>query len=146
MEEMKEEIREEPVGFEEIEHAADAALRIRGRDFEQLLENAAKGMAFIVRIPDSFGENLEKRTVEVHAEDREGLLVEWLGELVFLAETESLLFEACEFEEVGPTNIKASVLASKAIRTRAYVKAVTYHDLKIVETQAGLEATVVFDL
>ena len=143
---MKEEIREEPVGFEEIEHTADAALRIRGRDFEQFLENAARGMAFIVREPDSPGAILEKRSVEVRAEDREGLLVEWLGELVFLAETESLLFEACEFAEVGPKKVKASVLARKATRTRAYVKAVTYHDLKIVETQAGLEATVVFDL
>ena len=143
---MNEEIQEEPVGFEEIEHTADAALRVRGQDFEQLLENAAKGMTFIVRAPDFPGGGFEKRTVEVRAEDREGLLVEWLGELAFLAEAESLLFEACEFEKVGPTEVKASVLARKAFRTRAYVKAVTYHDLRIVETQAGLEATVVFDL
>jgi SHS2 domain-containing protein len=134
------------VQFEEIEHTADVALRVRGQSWNQLLQNAALGMASLIHNPSEvYGEVIE-RLVDVFAEDPEGLLVEWLSELAYLAETESLVFDSCEFKKVDKTRISALVQEKKVRELKTHIKAVTYHHLQVLETSSGFEATVVFDL
>lgn len=133
-------------GYQEIEHTADCALRIFGRNLEELLLNAARGMNSLMG--HSFPES--PKTVERHfdleAFDTESLLVEWLSELVYLAETEMLVFDRFRMEEVSPTHLKAVARGYHAIGLEKCIKAVTYHDLNIIQTDKGLETTVVFDV
>lgn len=132
--------------FEEVEHTADRALRIHGSDLRELLINAAHGMnSLMVKEPPAASAPLEK-SVELEAMDAEGLLVEWLSELAFWAETEMLVFFSFELHEVSPTRLKASLYGSKADQLEKHIKAVTYHNLKIVRTAAGLSSIVVFDV
>jgi SHS2 domain-containing protein len=65
--------------FEEIEHTADIAIRIRGRDLAELFVNAAYGMACQLSNPDAVKQTVERR-IELDAYDAETLLVSWLGE------------------------------------------------------------------
>jgi hypothetical protein len=44
-------VSNEPDAFEEVEHTADWALRVRGRDLRELLVNAARGMSCLL-VPD----------------------------------------------------------------------------------------------
>ncbi len=135
-----------PFRFEEMEHTADVALRVRGKNLGELMGNAAEGMASLLCDPNALSERTAQRIVEVEAEDAEGLLVEWLSELAYLAETESEVFDSCEFERISPTSLKATARFKKASELKVHVKAVTYHNLEIVETESGPEAVVVFDI
>ena len=134
------------VDFTIEDHTADWAIRVRGRDLHQLLLSAAWGMNSLL-VDDLSAIPLEvERTVTVEAFDRESLLVEWLGELAYLTEMEGLVFREFAFEMVNPDALRATVGGGHAPVLHKHIKAVTYHDLQIKETEAGLEATVVFDV
>ncbi len=136
----------EPNAFEEVEHTADWALRVRGRDLRELLVNAARGMSCLL-VPDleAIPTDMERR-FELDALDAEGLLVEWLSELAYWAETEALVFREFEILRVAPDHLEAAVRGGYASNLQKHIKAVTYHNLEIIQSEDGLEATVVFDV
>ena len=139
-------VNNEPNAFEEVEHTADWALRIRGRDLRELLVNAARGMSCLL-VPDleAVPTDMERR-FELDALDAESLLVEWLSELAYWAEAEALVFREFEIFRVTPDHLEAAVRGGYASSLQKHIKAVTYHNLEIVRREDGLEATVVFDV
>ena len=135
-----------PVDFEEVEHTADWALRVRGRDLRELLVNAARGMGhLLVSDPETVSTDVERR-LELDAFDAESLLVEWLSELAYWAEAESLVFSEFDLRRVTSHHLEAVVRGGRASSLQKHIKAVTYHNLEILEREDGLEATVVFDV
>ncbi len=92
-----------PIAFEEIEHTADRALRIYGRNLPELLLNAAGGLNSLMGAVDDIDSVQEKKSVEIEAMDAESLLVEWLSELAYWAETEMLVFSKFDLQNVSPT-------------------------------------------
>lgn len=134
------------VAFKEIEHTADRALKIYGSNLQELLLNAAGGLnSLLAREYNGFSPQ-EEKSVELEAIDSESLLVEWLSELAYWAETELLVFHKFDLHSVSPTHVKATVHGSRLAQLENHIKAVTYHNLKIIQTDAGLTATVVFDV
>jgi SHS2 domain-containing protein len=132
--------------FEEIEHTADVALRVCGKDLGKLLQNAALGMARLICEETLLSNDCAEEIVEIRADDTEGLLVDWLSELVFLVEVRSFIFQRVEFQTISETYFKAKVYGKIARELKVHIKAVTYHNLIIIKTAKGLEATVVFDI
>jgi SHS2 domain-containing protein len=132
--------------FEEIEHTADLALRIYGPDLEGLLQNAALGMNQLLDPGPAAPTEAVEKEVEIEADDAEALLVSWLSELAFWAETEMLVFTAFEFLDVTPSRLRARLRGARAGRLGKHIKAVTFHNLQIVRTEKGCAATVVFDV
>lgn len=134
------------MGFEEIEHTADRALRIFGIDLQELFNSAAQGMIGLM-VADVSKVPLEvEKSIELAAIDAESLLVEWLSELAYWAETEMLVFNKFRIQNVTATHLQASILGGKVPELKKHIKAVTYHNLKIIKTSQGLEATIVFDV
>ena len=135
-----------PADFEEIEHTADWALRVRGAGLRELLSHAARGMSSLL-VPDLASIPADvRRQVELDALDVESLLVEWLGELAYWAESELLVFREYDLAEVSPTHLRATLRGGRVPGLQKHIKAVTYHNLKIIATERGLETTVVFDV
>jgi len=132
-------------GFEEIEHTADVALRVWGKDLKELFINAARGMAWLLADPDTVKPAV-KVPLELTAYDAETLLVTWLGELLFYNEMEGLVFTAFDLEEVTPTRLRGAARGGRPGETRRHIKAVTFHEMNIRPTVRGLETTVVFDV
>jgi SHS2 domain-containing protein len=132
--------------FEIVEHTADWALRVTGRDLAELLVHAAQGMASLLVAEPAALPLDETRHLELEAYDAESLLVEWLGELAYWAESEQLVFYCFEMREVTPHFLQAAVHGGRADELQKHIKAVTYHNLAIRETAEGLEVTVVFDV
>lgn len=132
--------------FEVIEHTADWAIRITGKDLAQLFCYAAEGMSTLMA-----GE-LEKlpldevRAVALTAYDAESLLVEWLSELAYWAEMEQLVFRQFDLVEVTSSELKGVVRGGRAPILHKHIKAVTYHNLAIIGNDEGLETTIVFDV
>ena len=135
-----------PAGFEEVEHTADRAIRIYGGDLETLFINAVHGMNSILIADISTVPLQVDKQFELEAIDAESLLVEWLNEFAYWAETEMLVFNKFDIQEVSRTRIQATAVGGKAGKLEKHIKAVTYHDLEIMEDENGLSATVVFDV
>ena len=133
-------------GFEIVDHTADWALRIYGSDLTVLLMNAALGMSALL-VSDLYSVPLEvERDMELDAFDAETLLVDWLSELAYAAEEEGLVFREFRLSNVSPHHLEARIRGGRAPELEKHIKAVTYNDLVIQETDTGLTATVVFDV
>ena len=133
-------------GYEVIDHTADWALRVYGSDLEQLFINAARGMSsLLVAELDAVPIDIE-RQFDLDAFDAETLLVDWLGELAYWAEAEQLVFRDYVLRDVSGTHLSALVKGGRAVELLKHIKAVTYHNLEIVEGPAGLSTTIVFDV
>jgi SHS2 domain-containing protein len=133
------------VPFEEVEHTADAALRVRGKDFAQLLRNAAFGMLKLAQIFP--GEGTGKReSIRIKASDREDLLVRWLEELLFRLESCGVVYRDIELKLGKENSLVATLTEVPVAGMGKQIKAVTYHNLHIDERAEGLEVTVVFDI
>lgn len=129
-----------------VEHTADWALRVRGRDLVGLFRLAAEGMAMLM-VGDLSVVALEQaRDVALDAYDTEGLLVAWLGELAYFAERDRLVCRAFEFRELSPTSLHAVIRGGHVADLQKHIKAVTYHDLAIRQFDDGLEVIIVFDV
>jgi SHS2 domain-containing protein len=139
-------VNEDFTDFEEIEHTADWALRVRGHDLRELLVNAARGMSRLLVSDLTVISTDVQRRFELDAFDAESLLVEWLSELAYWAEAEMLVFREFDLRQVTPTHLEAVVRGGRAPNLQKQIKAVTYHNLEIIATDNGLEATVVFDV
>ena len=134
------------IAFEEVEHTADRALKIYGRSLEELLVNAALGLNSLLGVDSSMSSTPITKPIVLDAIDAESLLVEWLGELAYLAEAEMLIFSRFDLQTVSPTGVNAFVHGNRVTRLENHIKAVTYHNLEITQTESGLAATVVFDV
>ena len=120
--------------FELLEHTAEVGLRIEGETLEEVFAQAALGLLTIMTEPESVQERLS-RTVEATAPDREALLVAWLNELIYLFETQGLLFRRCRIQHLEDTALSAECTGEPfdpARHTiRCGVKAATYHLLEV---------------
>lgn len=132
-------------GFEEIEHTADLALRVRGRDLSELFVNAAHGLAWLIADPETIQPD-KKVTIELNAYDTETLLVSWLGELLYLSERDDIVFTVFELKEVTSTHLLGIARGGPAVEARHHIKAVTFSEMDVRQTGSGVETVVVFDV
>jgi SHS2 domain-containing protein len=84
--------------------------------------------------------------VAVEAPDRGALLIDWLNELIYLAETEG--FVALEFalSEASDTRLAGRVRGAVLPEPPVHVKAATFHGLRVAEIDGGIEANVILDV
>ena len=133
------------MGSVEVEHTADRAFRVRGRNLAELLENAAHAMvALDGQPPDS--ERFIRRVIEVGGSDRETLLVKWLNEILYLEQTHQEVYDHFLLSNVTENHLCAQLYGRQLNRSVTTVKAATFHNLEIQGTSEGLEATVVVDV
>lgn len=131
--------------YEEVEHTADLALRVRGADLREIFTNAAKGMFAL--ISDEKPALAERHTVSLESLDMEALLVDWLNELLYLAETQGQILGDFRLSELTPTRLEAEVWGARAGNIKKVIKAATFSGLAIQEIgQGGYEVTIVFDV
>ena len=148
-----------PYRYEEVEHTADRSLRVWGRALPDLFVGAAKGMfSMMADLNGLVAMNWQQLRLE--AWDREALLVDWLNELLFLAETEGSLPVDCRIEFLGSAEsllpassedpnavvLIAQVGSTVAPVTGAYIKAATFHDLVLVQDETGWSTVLTFDV
>ena len=85
------------------------------------------------------------RVYDAHASDPESMLVAFLGELLYILENEHLAFDRFE------TNLEKDTLhvVMSGCRLQSltrFIKAVTFHNLRIQRTQDAYQVEIVFDV
>ena len=135
--------------YEVFEHTADVGIHAFGHTLPELFIHAAQGMESLVVAPEQIRESVS-REIAVEGHDIVSLLVAWLNELVFLFDTEYLLFRAFEIDAFTETSLhgRASGEPYDAQRHElsSAVKAVTWHEAAVERIEDGYKARVIFDI
>lgn len=110
-----------------------------------LLEEAAVGMYRLMGVELADRPRQRRRLEFDCGDDREAMIVEFLGELLYLQESEGLAFDRIQLvDREGRLNAD---LEGAAVRQQTReIKAVTYHRIQVRDTARGLETRVVFDV
>jgi SHS2 domain-containing protein len=134
--------------IQEIEHTADWAIRVRARDLRGLFAGAAQGMFGL--LSDVSGLSAERQfDIDLRAIDAETLLIDWLNELLYLAEEHGIVFVEFEFQALSVQDgarLTARAAGSRPGALFKVIKAATFGGLSIAEQDDGLQAELVFDV
>ena len=139
--------------FRFLEHGADVAFEARGESLEELFRQAARAMYASML-------NLEKvspkksRAVRVEAPDLVILLHDWLSELLFITDTEGLVFSDFDVkisqdrdgEYLLEATARGELVDPERHEAVTEIKAVTYHGMDVYEEGGEWVARVILDV
>ena len=131
-------------GFIEIPHSADLALQVWASSLTGLFIQAAEGMYHLLRI-DYFHGREVIRKINMQEIDFENLLVSFLNELLNDLQHNKSAYDQFQLE-INHFTMIGELTGRKIRGVGREIKAVTYHDLKIIKTRSGYQTTIVFDI
>ena len=139
--------REEKIKY--IEHPSDVGFEVYGDTLEELYANAAIAMYSLMTDIDEIEADVE-RAIELKAEDFQSLMFDWLDEMIFLFEAESLVMKKFDID-VNSTDFRITGTC-RGGRFDPYkhesgiiIKAVTYNMMEIKRNEIW-HARVVLDV
>ncbi len=125
-------------------HTADWALKVWAHDMPDLFISAVKGMYYLLGIRQSVNPQV-KRNIQLQFTEPESGLVLFLNELLYILEQERLAFDDLTIK-ITDDSLISDLKGSPVTQSSKEIKAVTYHNLKIVSSSKGFEVTIVFDV
>ena len=134
--------------YEIIEHTADVGIRAWAESLESLFLQTTLGLLDIAGAwrPGSEGTEVP---IAVEAPDLGGLLVDWLGEVLYLQEARDALIGDVVVDLVGEGRASGRITLApregESVEGTA-VKAITYHQLSVGPAGGGFEARVFVDV
>jgi len=137
--------------FLESVAVADCALEIEGDDLDDLFATAARALAEVMVDPATVRMSVE-RSVELQAPSLDLLLYDWLSELIYMKDSEQLVFPMTEAQvSDGAASRLSARLAGGVIdrattELRADPKAVTFHRFALEPCGRGWRARLVIDI
>ena len=133
--------------FQLIEHTADTGLVAYGSSLAEAFANAAYGLFSIIAELDRVRE-VKSRQVAVTAGDVEGLLFNWLNELIYVFEVEHLILKKFDISKFTGHNLEADCWGetydASRHRLKSGVKSATYHMLEVDDKKNRVQ--VIFDV
>ena len=135
------------MSFEELDHTADVLMRVRGATVSELFSDAGRAMFHVMY--GSCEDRGVVRRFALAAEDLESLLIDYLSELLFIADAENLVF--CTFDvAIRGTRLSAVVTGEPFDPARhsdgSLIKGVSYFGLEIVKEEDAYVVDIIFDI
>ncbi|MBI4440806.1 archease [Candidatus Woesearchaeota archaeon] len=130
---------------------ADICFIAEGKDLNELFAHAAFAVEDIMMDTKTVKPRVE-RTIRLEQDKEEDLLYDFLSELVFIKDTDGLVFSDIKVTiQKGKTCSLTAVLRGETLdpnrqTLRADVKAITLHMFKIEKTKTGWLCQVVVDI
>jgi SHS2 domain-containing protein len=135
--------------YEQIDHTADMYIRVRGTALHNLFEKAAFALFDIMVELDNVREEASER-IQLEGTDLPELMITWLNHLLFLWETKEILFKKFQVRILDHARLEAEAWGERFEPERheflTEIKAATYHNLVIEQTQGKWVAEIIFDL
>lgn len=135
--------------YEVFEHTADIGIHAFGSTIKDLFIHAAQGMESLLVAPEQVIVRTS-REISVEGHDQISLLIAWLSELIFLFDTEYLLFRDFDITVLTETQVVGRAHGEMYDRQRhdlsSAIKAVTWHEASITPIADGYQARIIFDL
>jgi SHS2 domain-containing protein len=140
-------------GFEILDHPADLGFRAWSPNLPDCFAECARALTSVLVDPELIRAS-EVKAAEILADDLEGLLYNWLSEILYLFDGEQMLF--CQFDIVGhkanggveflQAELKGERYDPARHAIKTYVKAVTFHQLSIKHAEDEYTARVFLDI
>jgi SHS2 domain-containing protein len=134
-----------------VDHTSEVQLQVGAESLGGLASEAGQALGWLLLRGVPAEPAGPPRTLEVESADREALMVDWLNEILFVAEVD--LWVAVEFDvqEASPTRLRAMARGVQVENPPSNVKAATFHGLRVAakdegNEEDGLEAEVIFDV
>ena len=107
--------------YKVIDHPSDIGIEAFGKDQKELFQNAAYGMM------DMMFETFEakpdqKFDIKVSAENMESLMVSWLSELLYIADSKKVQLSAFNISKITDEELEASALGGKYTRSKGSLR------------------------
>ena len=138
-----------PASFEILDHTADVKVRVWGGTLPELFEHAAIAMFSV--IGELARVSVEKELIiTIEGLDLVDLLVRWLNELLHRFDLDHTVF--CEFsiDELEETRLRGRARGEPIDFDRhqleTEIKAVTYHEAKVLKQHDRWVAEILFDV
>ncbi len=133
-----------------VDHTADVAFEVFGRDLSELIENATMAFYEAFVYTEKLGENRNLK-IAVEADSPDYLLYNWLNELLFAFDTKFFGGKRVDCVKVNENNIlKAEgVILGDSLKpeiVKVEPKAITLHDFKVEKKNGVWRAYVVIDI
>ena len=127
------------------DHASEIRLRLRAPSLGGLLQEAGQALAEL-QLRGAQTTPAGWRTIELSSPDRAVLLVDWLNELIYLAEAERWVGVHFAVDSAVDGRVLARVRGVRLDRAAALLKAATMHELRVVDVPGGFEGEVILDV
>jgi len=131
-----------------FEHTADIGVEVTADSLSAVFEGAACAMVSLAVDPAGV-RAVDERSIALEADDLGELMFLWLNELLFLMESERMLFSDFDVRVEG-SRLEAVLRGEPADpgrhSQRSEVKAATYHELSVGRAAGGWKARVIFDV
>jgi len=139
--------------FKFFEHTADVEFEAYGKNLEETFENAALAMFETITDTKKIRKKI-KEEFSIKSENLESLLYDFLEELIILHETKNIVFSRFKVKFIKKENAKFSLegyalgeeFDRKKHESKAMVKAVTYHQMRIGKKDDNYFVHVVLDI
>jgi SHS2 domain-containing protein len=135
--------------YKTFPHTADLGLRIRALTREALFADAARGLFSMLVVNLEDVRPIQQIRIELHGDELEYLLFDWLTELLYRFETEHLLLRDFDVTFDGSTlsaTCRGEPMDPARHQMDHEVKAITYHGLRIIQEDNGWLAEVIVDI
>jgi SHS2 domain-containing protein len=129
-----------------LEHTGEMHLRIRARSLPELLAEAGRALTGLLlrgARSDAVG---SWATIEVRSTDRAALLVDWLNELIYRAESGLEAPTEFDVQEAGDSSVRARIRGVPVEGAAPLVKAATLHGARVEAVEGGYEGDVILDV
>jgi SHS2 domain-containing protein len=136
-------------GFRYLDHPSDLGIEARGESLAQAFEEAAYGLMGVILDPRTVLP-AEKLEITLEGRDSENLLFLWLSEILYLFDGKQFVSGRFTIHSLNAHSLRAAIsgepFSPRRHITRMDVKAITYHQLSVVESPAGGLVTVYLDI
>ena len=136
-------------GHQILEHPADLGIEAWGTSFSEALSEAVAGLGGVLVDPSGIAPR-EERDIKISADDRETLVVRVLSEVLYRFDAEHFVPSGLKTNVEPATAFNGAVvgepLDSSRHRLRLDVKAVTYHQLSVVNSPSECRIRVFLDI
>jgi len=136
-----------PASYRLLEHTADIGVELSATSLDGLYSAAAASLPTLLEL--AAGKADKTRDIRLSGISRDGMLVDWYNELLYLLEQESFLASQARVEMTGETRLEARV-SGRTLKTGESsgreVKAATWHQLELEPVGDGWRARIYLDL
>ncbi len=135
--------------IEYLPHTADLRMKVEAASLEELFKAGLLGMSQILN--ERFCQEQEELPIcipiTLTASDLTCLMVDFLSEALTISYTKNALFCSMEVIDISESNITANLYGAKNFDLDEEIKAVTYHEARVLEnTLNNWETVIVFDI
>ena len=135
------------MSFEEISHTADIKIRVRAPTLESLFSETFNALMQVMYGTDRRGGVV--REIRIKSPDNESLLLDFLSEILFVSEVESLVFYEARISIHG-SHLTAELSGEPFDPNRhsggSEVKGISYSGLSIIHDANGYMLDIIFDV